>query len=343
MSTPLAIGAIAALAAASQLSKRRRSGSPALSLEQILAAAEQAKKAAPRKARTPKKTPSRDTALHPLLKDNIDFIQLHRCVLAVYEKQTNESLPPHARLDQAFAICVASLQRNGYLVGRKPTGAGVVRSGELARDADALDRERRYQELKVLAKQSRRVARQKRKTAPKQSKTERELKRKRRGAANKASGKLTKKKLKAQIQGIRDAMEPVFSCDTVWGDCKDEAPSAGHCFMASMAVQDMLGGQILFGKVATEDGDISHYWNQIGDWQVDVTGDQFREPEIQIERGEIRESLSNFDRERYEWLSQDFNKEPMKIYERFRKRLSKELSKSDLCDIREHLLHMDKQ
>jgi len=44
----LALGAIGALAAASELAKRRRMGSQALSLEQILAAAEEAKRAAPR-------------------------------------------------------------------------------------------------------------------------------------------------------------------------------------------------------------------------------------------------------------------------------------------------------
>lgn len=43
-----ALGAVGALAAASELAKRRRMGSPALSLEQILAMAEKAKKAAPK-------------------------------------------------------------------------------------------------------------------------------------------------------------------------------------------------------------------------------------------------------------------------------------------------------
>jgi DNA ligase-1 len=45
----LALGAIGALAAASELAKRRRMGSQALSLEQILAAAEEAKRTAPSK------------------------------------------------------------------------------------------------------------------------------------------------------------------------------------------------------------------------------------------------------------------------------------------------------
>jgi hypothetical protein len=57
----LALGAIGALTAASQFSKRRRSGSQALSLEQILAAAEKAKEAAPTKTVSPK------TALEPVV------------------------------------------------------------------------------------------------------------------------------------------------------------------------------------------------------------------------------------------------------------------------------------
>ena len=64
--------------------------------------------------------------LHPLLAEELDFIQLHRCVLAVYKENTSTSNPPHERLSQAFAICIKSLQSNGYLKPgtREPTAEG---------------------------------------------------------------------------------------------------------------------------------------------------------------------------------------------------------------------------
>lgn len=277
--------------------------------------------------------------LHPLLEDELEFIQLHRCVLRVYEERTDPSAPAHVRLDQAFAICVGSLQRNGFLVGKRPTPAGLVASERKARDPDALEREREYQRVKVLARVSRRAARQKQESAPAAGAVERGL---RSGAANKAGAKVDQRWLKGQIQPIRDAMDKVFSCETVWGTCRAEAPSAGHCFMASMAVQDMLGGEIIFGKVKLNGEDVSHYWNRIGGWEVDVTGDQFREPEVQIKKGAIRPAIAEFDRERYEWLPQGFNKKPMKIYDRFRGRLAAELQKEGLKDPVKHLTHMEK-
>jgi hypothetical protein len=66
----LALGAIGTLTAASELSKRRKAGSQALSLEQILAMAEEAKKAAPRKSRT--------RADRVYAAENRDFLEVDR-------------------------------------------------------------------------------------------------------------------------------------------------------------------------------------------------------------------------------------------------------------------------
>jgi hypothetical protein len=271
--------------------------------------------------------------LPPLLQAEQDYLQRHRCVLAVYKQKTDASLPPHERLDQAFALCTYSLQDLGFLRGNEPTRDGVLAGRRKARDPGALKKQREYQRLKELARQSRRKARR---GSPKRSALEANLQR--RGSANK---KPSQKSLKASLQKIRDAMDPVFSCETVWGDCHADRPSAGHCFMAALAVQDMLGGTIQFGEVETPGGSTPHYWNKIGAWEMDITGDQFREPEVQIKRGELRPSLASFDRERYEWLTQDFNAEPMKIYDKFRTRLSRELEKADLCEYMAHLQQME--
>jgi hypothetical protein len=290
----LAIGAVAALAALSTLRGRgSRKVSPsrtAADIDRILLQAER------------------------------DFIQLHRCVLSVYKERTDESLPPHERLSDAFAICVKSFQDYGYLKpgSRTPTAKGKAASRKKMRDPDAIAKQKEYQKLKILARRSR---------------LEQKL-----GSAN----KLSKKWLKSELQKIRDSMEPVFSCDTVFGTCREEAPSAGHCFMAAMAVQDILGGQIKFGEVVLDGEPVAHYWNKIGGWEVDITGDQFRQPEVQLKKGKLRPSLGTFDRKRYEYLEQDFNKEPMKIYDRFRKKLIHEFEDNDLCEYVGHIKLMEK-
>jgi len=343
MSTSLALGAVAALVA---LSSARR-GSPSFGRSEIDNILNRVKQKSI-KSLEDKKVSSKakemaasQQELHPMLRQSLDYLQMHRCVLRVYEEQTDKNLEPHERLSQAFALCTSSLQKSGFLRGREPTPAGLVRSREKARDADALERERRYQELLVEAKVSRRRAREMRE-APAASGLERSLRGRRRGAANRKISKQELLQLRNKIQEIREAMNPVFSCETVWGDCRDEAPSAGHCFMASVAVQDMLGGEILFGQVSTPDGDISHYWNKIGEFEIDVTGDQFKEPDIQIKKGKIRESISSFGRNRYEWMTEDYNSEPMEIYDRFRKRLCKEMMNYErLIPLIDHLMQME--
>ena len=268
--------------------------------------------------------------LHPLLSEDLDFIQLHRCVLSVYKENTSTSDPAHERLSKAFAICIRSLQNNGYLKPgtREPTAEGKRRSYFKALDPDAVDKQVEYRELLVFAKESRADSKQ-----AKTSALEGALRGRRTGAANRQGGStVSKRELEQALQEIREAAEPVFSCSTVWGDCRPEAPSAGHCFMLSMAVQDMLGGDIVFGEVETEDGAVSHYWNRLAGWEFDLTGDQFQEPQVQIKKGELRPAIAVFDRDRYERLDQDFNKKPMQIYTRFCKRLIKELASKDLCD-----------
>jgi hypothetical protein len=274
--------------------------------------------------------------LHPLLAEELDFIQLHRCVLAVYKENTSTSSPPHERLSQAFAICIKSLQNNGYLKPgtREPTAEGKRRSYFKALEPDAVDKQVAYRELLVEAKESRADAKAER------SALEGALRGARTGAANRATG-MSRAELEAALQEIRQAAEPVFSCSTVWGDCRPEAPSAGHCFMLSMAVQDMLGGDIVFGEVETEDGPVSHYWNRLGAWEFDLTGDQFQEPQVQIKKGKLRPAIAVFDRGRYERLDQEFNKKPMQIYERFCKRLIKELAQKELCDYVDHLKRLE--
>jgi len=147
------------------------------------------------------------------------------------------------------------------------------------------------------------------------------------GSLNRPAG--AESELSGLLHPLREAMDETFSCDTTWGDCRLEAPSAGHCFVASMVVQDLFGGCIVFGEV----DDTSHYWNKIGGLEVDVTGDQFRQPEVQVKKGQIRPSKTLFRREPQERLSLGTNREVMKLYDRFCGRLVKRLKDRGYADL----------
>lgn len=52
----------------------------------------------------------------------------------------------------------------------------------------------------------------------------------------------------------------------------EQNPSWGQCAVSALIVQDLLGGELLVGKV----NGIEHYWNRItGDRELDLTKDQF--------------------------------------------------------------------
>jgi len=278
-------------------------------------------------------------ALHPEIEAELPRIQLHRCVLSVVEGGP-QGFDADQKLARGFAICVASLQRSGnlYQGTAKPTAKGRAAAYSKAQEPDALKKERAYQRLLRDAKRAR--ARRRRGGAPAlPSVLEAELQGlgRGRGAANRRpAGKAwSKKEISSELGRLRDAMDPVFSCETVFGDCTD-VPSAGHCFMAALAVQDILGGEILQGMVKT----IPHYWNRVGAWEVDVTGDQFGEARIQVKKGALRkQKVVTFPRERYAALHK-MNKKPAKIYDRFRERLVTELTERNLCGYVDHLERM---
>lgn len=122
--------------------------------------------------------------------------------------------------------------------------------------------------------------------------------------------------LAKQLQPLRDAMDEVFRCDTAYGTCHPAAPSAGHCMLASMVVQDLFGGEIVGGEVKK----IPHYWNRIGGQDVDITGDQFGFAEVRVKKGPLHKGTV-FNRAPQETLGQPYNAEVTKLHKRFVKRL----------------------
>ena len=86
---------------------------------------------------------------------------------------------------------------------------------------------------------------------------------------------------------MRGKVESVWRADTSAspGRWTPTNPSIGHCAVTALLVQDWCGGDLLRAKV---DGE-SHYWNRLPDGsEVDITRDQFGDPEPVIPAGEIR-------------------------------------------------------
>jgi len=120
----------------------------------------------------------------------------------------------------------------------------------------------------------------------------------------------------SELLPLRQAMDEVFSCSTAFGDCHPEAPSAGHCMLASMVVQDLFGGKIVGGTV----NEIPHYWNRIGRVDVDVTGDQFGFEGVRVKQGALHRGKA-FSRRPQESLAQPYNKKVSSLHKTFVKKL----------------------
>ena len=135
--------------------------------------------------------------------------------------------------------------------------------------------------------------------------------------------------LSEELAPIRHAMEQVFDCSTSFGDCSVERPSTGHCFLASMFLQDSFGGEILFGEVKQ----IPHYWNRIDGLEIDLTGDQFRQPAVQVRRGKLRPAKFIFQRKPQQRLTSEDNRQVMKLYDTFKCRVARQLKKDGRTDL----------
>jgi hypothetical protein len=136
----------------------------------------------------------------------------------------------------------------------------------------------------------------------------------------------TESGLRSELNVLRKAMDKVFSCDTAFGTCNNNSMSSGHCMLSALIVQDLYGGKIMTGSV---DG-IPHYWNKLCHMEVDLTGDQFKKPKIQIRKDSLYgKSTYEFKRNPFESLNQDFNKEVWSKHCAFRQQVRKELEQID--------------
>ncbi len=89
------------------------------------------------------------------------------------------------------------------------------------------------------------------------------------------------------LRQLRARLEVAFSPETAAPGFKPSTPSAGHCALVAMIVQQCLGGQLVSAKV----GGISHWYNRLvareGAVEIDLTGDQFGFPAIQVSLSEL--------------------------------------------------------
>ena len=105
---------------------------------------------------------------------------------------------------------------------------------------------------------------------------------------------------------LQRAIEDSWSKDTAKGEWKRSVPSLNQCAVTALVVQDYLGGDLL--RCEMTDGD-SHYWNKIGEAEIDLTKSQFEHTDGQPIRETAairpREYVLSFEetRKRYELLA----------------------------------------
>ncbi len=80
---------------------------------------------------------------------------------------------------------------------------------------------------------------------------------------------------------IAAAFAGAFALDTCSLDDVDvwsaENAARGHCAVASLVVNDLLGGQLLRAEVHEHGEQIGyHWWNRLAGVDIDLTRDQFR-------------------------------------------------------------------
>jgi hypothetical protein len=250
--------------------------------------------------------------------------QRRRCVRKVYNKLVAEGAPEgSATTSRAFAICNQSLMDKGYLDEHaRPTKKGRAASMGKLLSPQAGRKHDEYEDILATARMDRRgvdldglIAQAKR------------------GAANRQRflrlPGSRNVELCTNLQPLREAMDEVFRCDTAFGTCRvDEGkPSAGHCMLSAMIVQDLFGGEIQFGIV----DNTPHYWTRVGNRDVDLTGDQFDKAKIRV-RTKLYGGGHVFERDPGRSLELPANREIMQMHERFVKRLIPILKRRGMKD-----------
>jgi hypothetical protein len=285
--------------------------------------------------------------------------QWRRCALAVYRRMVGAGeTPSPAIVRRAFSICTRSLQDAGYLERgtRTPTAKGRAAAAQKRASSDAAEKRAAYQQMLRVGREGR-PSRQERgvakqavrdllakvvpfrrpgidldaliaQTAPRPQRR----RTRRRGAAARSVGSAKAERPAAvdTAVALQQAALDVFTCDTAFGTCDPKRPSQGHCLLASMAFQDIVGGDIRSGVV----GDTPHYWNRLDGVEFDLTADQFGMRAPRWQKGTLYKPASRFLRCRGETLMDiGDNATVNRMYGLFVKRLAKALKEAGHADL----------
>jgi len=94
-----------------------------------------------------------------------------------------------------------------------------------------------------------------------------------------------------RLAKLRLELERIFQKDTAHPLCRNNpVPSAGHCALVSVLVQDTFGGEIVSTYMKHIDGDelaSSHWLSHIDGWLIDLTADQFGYPKVRIFKDDL--------------------------------------------------------
>lgn len=118
---------------------------------------------------------------------------------------------------------------------------------------------------------------------------------------------------KLTLNKIQETIEKSWSQKTAYYDflwCKNNnSISSGQCQVTALLVQELLGGKILYSHIVGNP-EFDHYWNKIGDIEIDLTSEQF-EKNTKFVKSKIltRNKVINNDKriiETYEILKQNY-------------------------------------
>ncbi len=85
-------------------------------------------------------------------------------------------------------------------------------------------------------------------------------------------------RLVAHAMCLRNLLAPTFSADTAARGETGVTPSFGHCAAVALVVQESMGGQLVSASV----NGVSHWFNRICGYDVDLTADQFGGPIVLV-------------------------------------------------------------
>ncbi len=82
----------------------------------------------------------------------------------------------------------------------------------------------------------------------------------------------------ADIKSLKEAFRKAWSSETSSDpdNWSPKNPAWGQCAVTACALQDIIGGEIVWAQVTMPDGQkISHYFNKVGGREIDFTREQF--------------------------------------------------------------------